>query len=209
MDLNAHIEAVIFSAPNPVKIKELQRIVETLTGEYIAPRHLRSRVVSLQERYASDSFPFTIFEINGGYQFMTKEAYEETLRIALNQEAKRKLSRSALETLAIIAYKQPVTKSEIEHIRGVGADYAIQKLLEKSLILIKGKAPTPGRPLLYGTSAKFMEYFGINHLDDLPLPEELERDTGERSHEVSNLEENDTESVSLETQKFNPAADDE
>lgn len=183
MDLNAHIEAVLFSAAEPVKVKQIQRIIEALTGEYIAPRHIRARVEELRQRYMEGDYAFTIFEINGGYQFMTKPDYEETLRLALNQEAKRKLSRSALETLAIVAYKQPVTKSEIEHIRGVGADYALQKLLEKSLVLIRGKATTPGRPLLYGTSPKFMEYFGINSLDDLPLPEDLAKDTGEMAED--------------------------
>jgi segregation and condensation protein B len=86
---------------------------------------------------------------------------------------KKRLSRSALETLSIIAYKQPVTKSELERIRGVNCDYAIQKLLEKELVAIQGRSDGPGRPLLYGTSDKFMDYFGLKSLDDLPKPKEF------------------------------------
>jgi segregation and condensation protein B len=91
----------------------------------------------------------------------------------LKQQSRRRLSNSALETLSIIAYKQPVIKSEIEKIRGVNCDYSIQKLLEKELIEIRGKSDAVGRPLIYGTSAKFMEYFGINDLKDLPTPKDF------------------------------------
>jgi segregation and condensation protein B len=112
-------------------------------------------------------------EIAGGYQFLTKGAYHNTVGVYLKQTMKKRLSRSALETLSIIAYKQPVTKSELERIRGVNCDYAIQKLLEKELVAIQGRSDGPGRPLLYGTSDKFMDYFGLKSLDDLPKPKEF------------------------------------
>ena len=104
---------------------------------------------------------------------MTKPAYQSSIGILLKQQSKKRLSATALETLSIVAYKQPVTKTEMEQIRGVNCDYTIQKLLEKELVEIKGKAETIGRPLLYGTTEKFMEYFGINSLKDLPTLKDI------------------------------------
>ena len=127
----------------------------------------------LQEKYNSDEFSFEVTKIGGGYLFYTKPAYQASIGIMLKQQSKRRLSNSALETLSIIAYKQPIIKSEIEKIRGVNCDYSIQKLLEKELIEIRGKSDTVGRPLIYGTSANFMEYFGINDLKDLPTPKDF------------------------------------
>lgn len=127
----------------------------------------------LQQKYASDEFSFEILHVGGGYLFYTKPAYQASIGIMLKQQSKRRLSNSALETLSIIAYKQPITKSEIERIRGVNCDYSIQKLLEKELIEIRGKSDTVGRPLIYGTSPNFMEYFGINDLRDLPTPKDF------------------------------------
>jgi segregation and condensation protein B len=125
-------------------------------------------IEEINEQLAADDFAFQIYAIGGGYQFLTKPDYQDAVGLFLKQKSKRKLSASSLETLAIIAYKQPISKSGIEQIRGVSCDYAIQKLLEKELIQIKGKAETIGRPIIYGTTQKFMDYFGINHLKDLP-----------------------------------------
>lgn len=125
-------------------------------------------VEAINEQLNDAGFAFQIYAIGGGYQFLSKPEYQETISVYLKQKSKKKLSASALETLAIIAYKQPITRSAMEQIRGVGCDYAVQKLLEKELIEIKGKADTIGRPVLYGTSQKFMDYFGINHIKDLP-----------------------------------------
>ena len=124
-------------------------------------------------KYQDDNFPFQIEHIGGGYQFMTKPAYQSSIGILLKQQSKKRLSNSALETLSIIAYKQPVTRSQVEQIRGVNCEYTVQKLLEKELIEIIGKAETIGRPILYGTSSKFMEYFGLNDLADLPTPKDF------------------------------------
>jgi segregation and condensation protein B len=130
-------------------------------------------VVSLQEKYSNEEFSFALDQIGGGYQFLTKPAYQVSVSILLKQQSQKRLSTAQLETLSIIAYKQPVTKTEIEHIRGVNCDYSIQKLLEKELLVIKGKLDSVGRPILYGTSNKFMEYFGINNLTDLPQPKDF------------------------------------
>lgn len=129
---------------------------------------IEKAIDELMQKYADESFSFSISHLAGGYQFLTKPAYQASISILLKQKSKKRLSTSALETLAIIAYKQPMTKTEIENIRGVGCDYAVQKLLEKGLLEIKGKADSIGRPVLYGTNDKFKEYFGINSLEELP-----------------------------------------
>jgi len=143
-------------------------------------------------KYQEDIFPFQIFQLAGGYQFLTKPAYQSSISVLLKQKSKKRLSTSALETVAIIAYKQPITKHQIELIRGVNCDYAIQKLLEKELIDIKGKSDGVGRPVLYGTSEKFMEYFGINDLKELPLP----KDFASINNEIGQVTEEDLDSSS-------------
>ena len=123
-----------------------------------------------------NSFSFQIVEIAGGYQFLTKEEYNDTIGVLLKQKSKKKLSKASLETLSLIAYKQPVTKSEIERIRGVNSDYAVRKLLEKELVQIKGRSQDAGRPLLYGTSTKFMQHFGLNSIKELPKLKEFKEE---------------------------------
>ena len=130
-------------------------------------------IVTLEKKYQADEYSFGLVQSGGGFQFLTKPAYQASISILLKQQSKRRLSNSAMETLAIIAYKQPVTKTEIEQIRGVNCDYAVNKLLEKELIEIKGKSDSIGRPMLYGTNLKFMDYFGINSLKDLPTPKDF------------------------------------
>lgn len=137
----------------------------------------------LEEKFQSEEFSFQLYKAAGGYQFLTKPAYQASISILLKQQSKKRLSTSAMETLAIIAYKQPISKTEIENIRGVNCDYAVQKLLDKGLVEIIGKAETIGRPMLYGTTAKFMEYFGISDLVELPTPKEV-------SSEVNTIGEN-------------------
>lgn len=142
----------------------------------VPEKDILERIEKLQKKYEGDDYAFGIEKSAGGYQFLTKPAYQASIGILLKQQSKKRLSNSALETLSIIAYKQPVTKSDVEQIRGVNCDYTIQKLLEKELIEIKGKAEKIGRPILYGTSEKFMEYFGINSLDDMPTPKDFSQE---------------------------------
>jgi len=139
----------------------------------IPDKDIDQAINAVTEKYKEESFSFQVEHVGGGYQFLTKPAYQASIGILLKQQSKKRLSNSALETLSIIAYKQPVTQSQIEQIRGVNCDYTTQKLLEKELIEILGKADSIGRPLLYGTSAKFMEYFGINDISDLPTPKDF------------------------------------
>jgi len=137
---------------------------------------IETAVHDLQKKYTSDDYAFELVNLSDGYQFLTQPSYQTSIALLLKQQSKKRLSTSSLETLSIIVYKQPITKANVEQIRGVNCDYAIQKLLEKSLIEIKGKADTIGRPLLYGTTDRFMEYFGINTLKDLPTPKDFAQD---------------------------------
>lgn len=158
--------------------------LEEVVGQKLEDATLSEAITALKSRYQSADFAIEIVEIAGGYQFLTKGAYHETIGTHLKQTTKKRLSRSALETLSIIAYKQPVTKGDLEKIRGVGCDYSIRKLLEKELIIISGRSDLPGRPLLYNTSPKFMDYFGLKSLRDLPKPKDFktpDSEIGERA----------------------------
>lgn len=152
-------------------------------GAEIPEDDVTGAIQRLEEKYTQEEYSFQLFKSAGGYQFLTKPAYQASIGIMLKQQSKKRLSTSAMETLSIIAYKQPISKTEIENIRGVNCDYAVQKLLDKGLIEIKGKAETIGRPMLYGTTLKFMEYFGINDLTELPTPKDF-------AHEVNTIGEN-------------------
>ena len=162
-----HIEALLFSSEQSVSNNELQQCIVAL-GIDLPAASLQECINRLIAKYQQDHFAFELLEIAGGYQFFTKPQYQATVAIGIQQRIRKRLSTAALETLAIIAYKQPVTKSEIEFIRGVNCDYAVQKLLEKDLILIAGKSDGPGKPVLYATSKTFMDYFGLRTVKDLP-----------------------------------------
>lgn len=169
-----HIEALVFCSPKPITEGEIHDCLREMFDADVPEDHIANGLSELKLRYAADNHSFELVKSGGGYQFLTKPAYQASIGILLKQQSKRRLSNSALETLAIVAYKQPVTKSEVEQIRGVNCDYAVQKLLEKELIEIQGKSEGVGRPILYGTSHKFMDYFGINDLKELPTPKDFQ-----------------------------------
>lgn len=171
--LEQHIESLIFSAEQPIGVAEIQNCLTEAFGIEFDLSTIESAIEAIDQRYRADEFSFELQAIAGGFQFLTKAAFHPTIGVYLRQLNQRKLSRAALETLAIIAYKQPISKSELEKIRGVSCDYTIQKLLEKELVSISGRSDGPGRPLLYGTSVKFMDYFGLKDLNDLPKPKEF------------------------------------
>jgi segregation and condensation protein B len=174
--LQNHIEALIFVATEPIKLSDIRSCLVEMFEADIPEENIVEAIEKLQRKYEEDIYSFQIYAMAGGYQFLTKPAYQASIGILLKQRSRKRLSNAALETLAIVAYKQPVTKTEIEQIRGVNSDYAIQKLLEKELLVLKGKSDAVGRPLLYGTSEKFMDYFGINSLKDLPQPKDITPD---------------------------------
>ena len=177
--LGNHIEALIFCAQKPIKLAEIKNCLSEMFEADVPNKDIEAAIEKVTEKYASEDFPFEVIHSGGGYQFLTKPAYQASIGILLKHQSKKRLSTSALETLSIIAYKQPVTKSEMEQIRGVNCDYSVQKLLEKELIEIKGKSEAVGRPMLYGTSDKFMDYFGINSLKDLPTPKDFVQNENE------------------------------
>ena len=168
-----HIESLIFVADQPISVGEIQECLESVFEVKLKQEDLIIDINLLINKYADDNYSMEIIEIAGGYQFLTKGAFHNTIGTFLKNRTNRRLSRSALETLSIVAYKQPVSKSDMERIRGVSCDYAIQKLLAKELVAIVGRSDGPGRPLLYGTSVKFMDYFGIKAMGDLPKPKEF------------------------------------
>lgn len=171
--LQQHIEALIFASSGSVPIGELVAVVNEVFQSEINEITIKELILQSMEKYRQPEFPFEIVEMAGGFQFLSKGAFHNSIGIHLKQTTKKRLSQAALETLALIAYKQPVSKSELEQIRGVDCNYAVQKLLEKELVSIIGRAETPGRPLLYSTSEKFMDYLGINSLNDLPKPKDF------------------------------------
>jgi len=173
---NSIVEALIFSSDEPLKSDEIIRAIKGIDGEEIAitGEEIEEVVANINILLEEAQRPFKIMKIAGGFSFSTKHEFAKYIGYLSNEKSKRRLSQSALETLAIIAYKQPITKPEIEMIRGVNADYIMNTLLEKSLISISGRAETVGRPLLYGTTDEFLKYFGLNKLTDLPKPREIE-----------------------------------
>ncbi|WP_071609342.1 SMC-Scp complex subunit ScpB [Niabella ginsenosidivorans] len=172
-----HIEALIFASDKPLTLLEVTDLINEAFGfmeDKITLDQVEASISGIVEKYSSEFYPFEVRESGGGWQFLTKKAYHKTVAQINGDKFMKRLSPAALETLSIIAYKQPVTKGEIEAIRGVSADYAIQKLLEKELVIISGRnEKLPGHPLVYSTSKNFMDYFGINSAEELPKIKEV------------------------------------
>lgn len=176
-NLIPHIEALIFASDKPLTPAEITELVNQAFGfmeDKIEVEQVDASLEGIVEKYSSEFYPFEVRQSGGGWQFLTKKDYHKTVAQLNGEKFLKRLSAAALETLAIVAYKQPVTKGEIEAIRGVSSDYAVQKLLEKELIVISGRnEKLPGHPLVYATSKNFMDYFGINSPDDLPKIKEV------------------------------------
>jgi segregation and condensation protein B len=176
-NLIPHVEALIFAGDKPLSSLELTELLNNAFGfmeDKITLDQVESALEGIVEKYNSEFYPFEVKMSGGGWQFLTKKDYHKTVAQLNGEKFLKRLSAAALETLAIIAYKQPITKGEVEAIRGVSCDYTIQKLLEKELIIISGRnEKLPGHPLVYSTSRNFMDYFGINSADDLPKIKEV------------------------------------
>ncbi|GAA4748159.1 SMC-Scp complex subunit ScpB [Flavisolibacter ginsenosidimutans] len=176
-ELIPHIESLIFASDKPLVSTEITELINNAFGfmeEKIEVEQVDAALEGIVEKYNSEFYPFEVRQSGGGWQFLTKKEYHKTVAQLNGEKFLKRLSSAALETLAIIAYKQPVTKGEIESIRGVSSDYAVQKLLEKELVIITGRnEKLPGHPLVYATSKSFMDYFGINTADDLPKIKEV------------------------------------
>ena len=166
--LSLHIESLIFAAEKPVAVNDIKSVMCEVMGVEFDQETIELAINEIIKKYENPNFAIEVIEISGGFSFMSKPVYHNTLAQYLKSTANRKLSKAAMETLAIVAYKQPATKSDIESIRGVNSDYAIQKLLDKELVAILGRSEGPGKPILYGVSDNFMNYFGLKSIKDLP-----------------------------------------
>ncbi|HEY2583910.1 MAG TPA: SMC-Scp complex subunit ScpB [Mucilaginibacter sp.] len=177
-DIEQYIEALIFVSEQSIRTEEIIYCLQAAFNQEFSEGEINQHIQNITNKYQDKSFAMEVVKLNNGYQFLTKKDYHAVISLLQAQRAKKKLSQAALETLAIIAYKQPVTKSEVEQIRGVNCDYSVQKLLEKELITIAGKSDAIGKPILYSTSSVFMDYFGINDINELPQIKEF-TDSGE------------------------------
>lgn len=176
--LSSVIESLIFASPEPISAQKICDIIEQgepfSTSEELSSDAIPSFVEKLNQRYEENGLAFTIKRLAGGYTFATRKRFEPWLSIFQHENAYRKLSQSAIETLAIVAYKQPITKPEVDEIRGVDSGYVLRQLLEKVLIEVSGRLDAPGKPLLYRTTSHFLTHFGINSIEELPRPREIE-----------------------------------
>lgn len=165
------VEAVLFASTELVTVRQLRELVDAALSQ----TRIQKLVESINLRLRSGNHPFEVAVAAGGWRLRTRADYYPWLKGLFKDVQNRRLSQAVLETLAVVAYKQPITKAEIEAVRGVGADGALKKLLEKKLVTVSGRTDTPGRPLTYGTTREFLEYFGISKIpDDLPRLAEFE-----------------------------------
>jgi len=173
---NSIIESLIFSSDDSLGSAEIINAIKGIDGEdiEITSNDIENVVDQLNTKYNEENHSFRIIKVANGYLFATSEEYAKYVGYLSSEKTKRRLSPAALETLSIVAYKQPMTKPELETIRGVNSDHIISSLLEKNLITIKGRSESIGRPLLYATTEEFLKYFGLNNLSDLPKPRELD-----------------------------------
>ena len=187
-----HIEALIFASDKALSAAEITELINTALG-FIEDRadteQVQAAIDGIKEKYDSEFYAFELKQSGGGWQFLTKPEYHKTVALINGDKFIKRLSTASLETLSIIAYKQPITKSEIESIRGVNCDYAVQKLLEKDLVIISGRnEDAVGKPLIYATSKSFMDYFGINTADELPKIDEVFMEEMVRATQVNDME---------------------
>lgn len=182
------LEALVFACDEPLTPREIISLLDTLEeGERprrVTEESILEHIEEINRQLEETGRPFRVVKVAGGWQFATQQQYAPWLGKMLRERTKRKLSVAALESLAVIAYKQPVTKPELEAIRGVNADYVLRSLLERNLVAIVGRAATPGRPLLYGTTKEFLKHFGLNDLAELPKLREIDELMAEAEFEI-------------------------
>ena len=188
------IEALLFVSEKPITLEQFEEVLET-----VGSAEIKEAVGQLQKEYTQKNRGMVIAEIAGGYQMLSSPHYALAIRRFYKTTHKEKLSKPALETLAIIAYKQPVARVDIELIRGVNSDGVVAHLLLKGLIKIAGRKEVPGRPFIYGTTQQFLEYFGLKSLDDLPKLEEFPNLQADLRHSEEN---NSGEKIKKEVETF-------
>lgn len=168
------VEALVFASDVPLRPQDIARVYGEVTGADVTPEAVEEAVGRINAAYRQGGRAFRIQRWGGGLRLATTEEAAPFVRALFEGDEERRLSRSLLETLAVIAYRQPVTKPEIDHVRGVGSDYALRQLLERDFVAITGRSDALGRPLLYATTERFLDQFGLDGLGDLPKPREIE-----------------------------------
>lgn len=168
------IEALLFAADVPLRAEDLARVWCDVTGDDGSPAVMNAAVAALNESFEATGRAVRVHHWGGGYRLATRPDEAPFIQALSARDAPQRMSRALLETLAVIAYKQPVTKPEVDHVRGVASEYALRQLLERGLVVVAGRSDGVGRPLLYATSDAFLDAFGLASLDDLPLPREIE-----------------------------------
>ena len=171
------VEALIFASDIPISAEHIRGFVEEITVSQV-----RTIVEELNFEYNQTNRAFQIVRVAGGFQMVTRESYTQWVRKLFQKRIKSKLSHAALETLSVVAFRQPVPKSEIAGIRGVECDGVMRTLLDRKLVTISGRSNGPGRPLMYKTTKEFLRYFGVNEISDLPKPREIEELLKEDEH---------------------------
>ena len=161
-NLKYAVEGILFAAGEPVKSAQLAIALDTDT------KAIDSAVAQLKDEYNTSHRGFTIINIDDGYQICSRPEYYSYIQVILGEQRRQALSNAAMETLAIIAYKQPIPKSGIEYIRGINSDGAVNRLVERGLVEERGRLNAPGRPILFGTTVDFLRCFGLNNLQELP-----------------------------------------
>lgn len=173
--LSSVIEALIFASDEPISGEKIRTIIVGNEEQIeIDATTVADFVEKLNQRYDENGLSFRIERLAGGYTFVTEKKFHYWLSVFQHENSFRKLSQSAIESLAIVAYRQPITKPEIDQIRGVDSGYIIRQLMEKALIEVGGRADSPGKPLLYKTTKHFLRHFGLNSVQDLPKPREID-----------------------------------
>ncbi|MDX1439664.1 MAG: SMC-Scp complex subunit ScpB [Rubricoccaceae bacterium] len=172
--LDVAVEAIVFAAEYPVSVEEIARCYHEVSGMDITTEAVSQAIRRLNGLYEDSGRSFRINNWGGGYRMATVESVSGYVKAHLSHEEERRLSRALLETLSVIAYKQPVSKPEVDHVRGVQSDYAIRQLLERDFITVVGRSDSVGRPLLYGTTEHFLDQFGLGQLEELPRPREID-----------------------------------
>jgi len=182
--LKSAIEALLFVSGNPLSLDRLKCLFESA-----APEQIETQIQALRQEYDERGAGIMLAEVAGGYQLATRPENVSWIRKFSSVKVSTKLSKAALETLAIVAYKQPITRTEVEAIRGVNIGGILRNLMERRLVKIVGKKDVPGRPMMYGTTPEFLQYFGLKDLSGLPtLKEFRELDAGEEVMEEVHLE---------------------
>jgi len=185
-ELKRIVEALLFSARDPVSIDEIRKVVEGFS-----PAAIRETILNIQTEYSNDKRGICIVEIAGGFQMCTKSELSSYLGMFHKIQVRQKLSRPALETVAIVAYRQPIVRSQIEAIRGVDVGGVLKTLIEKGLVRITGKKKGPGNPFMYGTTDEFLRYFGLAGLSQLPEVKKNPTEGGDLKNELEPNERED------------------